>query len=126
MREPRSRRRRPRGGHICSEELCERVLDNNQKITISFSSSSVLLLLSIIVLPIERKAWHRWRRALRLQSTARPFGETLFEGNSILDYISFPKRIRACPRNRTRRSKSTLSKRSVSRRDFHPPYEMQF
>ena len=89
MREPRRRRRR--GGHICSEEFVLSVFLDRMLFTksISFSSSSsVLLLLSIIVLPIERKAWHRWRRALRLQSTARPFGETLFEGNSILDSLT--------------------------------------
>jgi predicted nucleic acid-binding Zn ribbon protein len=48
VREPRRRRRRPRGGHICSEELCERVLDNNQKLQflfllLQFSFFSLLL-----------------------------------------------------------------------------------
>ena len=47
---------------------------------------SLSLVLFIVLLPIGRKAWHRWRTILTLQSTARPFGETLFEENLILDY----------------------------------------
>ena len=50
MREPRRRRRRPRGGHICSEEfvfLSERVLDrmHDQKILLFSNLNQFLFLL---------------------------------------------------------------------------------